>query len=62
MPAFFEEARAERDAALGDREDLDPARVLELSLRFVLPPNVPPGPIRPTSGFTPLGSEPAISS
>ena len=54
MPAFLEEARAERDAPPRDLEDLDPARVLGLSLRFVLPPNTPP------PGFTPLGSETAI--
>ena len=59
---FFEEARAERDAALGDLEDLDPVRVLAFCLRFVLPPNVPPRSLGPPSGFTSLDSETAILS
>jgi hypothetical protein len=49
----FFEARVERDTALGAFADLDPARDLELSLRFDLPPNVSSSGVLAPWGATP---------
>jgi hypothetical protein len=58
VPAFLEAARVERATALGD---LDPARDLELSLRFDLLPKFPPL-IHDLFGFTSVVRESALPS